>query len=254
MFVHPGEASHGDLGMIAPGDAVLILSNSGKTPEVGDIVAYAKRFAIPLIAVVGPHGTADHPGCFLAEAADVVLALPATPEACPMGLTPTTSTTAMLALGDALAIALLQRKGFSADDFQVLHPGGRLGRSSVLKVANLMHVGDAVPSVATDTPMSEALLTMTEKSFGCVGVVIGDGALVGIVTDGDRRRHMDDGLLEHTAADVMTLSPRTIRTQALAAEALGKMNANAITSLFVTEGSTPVGILHIHDCLRAGIA
>jgi len=254
MFVHPGEASHGDLGMIAPGDAVLILSNSGKTPEVGDIVAYAKRFAIPLIAVVGPHGTADHPGCFLAEAADVVLALPATPEACPMGLTPTTSTTAMLALGDALAIALLQRKGFSADDFQVLHPGGRLGRSSVLKVANLMHVGDAVPIVATDTPMSEALLTMTEKSFGCVGVVNGDGALVGIVTDGDLRRHMDDGLLEHTAADVMTLSPRTIRTQALAAEALGKMNANAITSLFVTEGSTPVGILHIHDCLRAGIA
>ena len=254
MFVHPAEASHGDLGMIAPGDAVLVLSNSGKTPEVSDIVAYAKRFAIPLIAVVGPHGTADNPGCFLAEAADVVLALPATPEACPMGLTPTTSTTAMLALGDALAIALLQRKVFSAADFQVLHPGGRLGQSSVLKVADLMHVGAAMPIVATDTVMSQALLTMTEKSFGCVGVVSGDGALVGIVTDGDLRRHMGPGLLDQTAAEVMTPSARAIRPQALAAEALGKMNANAITSLFVTEGAAPVGIIHIHDCLRAGIA
>ena len=255
LFVHPGEASHGDLGMIAhKGDTVLVLSNSGKTPELADIVAYCKRFAVPMIAIVGPHGTPDRPGRFLADAADVALVLPPTPEACPMGLTPTTSTTAALALGDALAMALLERADFTPDDFRILHPGGRLGRSAVIKVADIMHTGAALPLLAPEAAMTEALLVMTEKSFGCVGVLEPDGSLAGIITDGDLRRHMHDGLLRQSAAEVMTREPLTIRPQALVAEALGLMNARSITSLMVTEAGKPVGVLHIHDCLRAGAA
>jgi arabinose-5-phosphate isomerase len=247
QFVHPGEASHGDLGMIAPGDAVLALSNSGDTAELGDLVAYAARFRIPLVAMTRRTPSA------LADAADIALVLPATEEACPLGLAPTTSTTMMLALGDALAVALLERKGFSVDDFKVLHPGGRLGRR-LLRVADIMHQGAAVPLVPRGTPMTEAVLVMTAKSFGCVGVVAQE-RLVGIVTDGDLRRHMEDDLLARTVEEVMTAAPKTIGPAALAAEALGIMNEFAITSLMVVEDDgRPAGILHIHDCLRAGIA
>lgn len=246
-FVHPAEASHGDLGMITENDAVIALSNSGETTELADLVTYAKRFTIGLIAITGRRNST------LATAADVVLALPDTPEACPMGLAPTTSTTVMLALGDALAVAMLERKGFSGDDFHVLHPGGKLGRK-LLKVAAIMHGGDAVPVVSTDELMSEALIVMSVKSFGCVGIVDGDRHLIGLITDGDLRRHMAPDLLAQRVADVMTPHPKTIRPDALASEALGYMNNRNITSLFVVEGGSPVGIIHIHDCLRAGIA
>jgi len=246
FFVHPAEASHGDLGMITPKDAVLALSNSGETHELADLLAYTRRFSIPLLAVTA------QPKSSLAEMADVTLNLPAAAEACPLGLAPTTSTTVMLALGDALAVALLERKGFTADAFQVLHPGGQLGRN-LLRVSDVMHRDDKIPLVDRKAPMSDALLVMTTRSFGCIGVLQNDNELIGVITDGDLRRHMD-GLLEKTAEDVMTPRPKTIRPNALAAEALGYMNASKITSLFVVEDSRPVGILHIHDCLRAGIA
>lgn len=248
LFVHPAEASHGDLGMIGPeGDAVIALSNSGETTELADLVAYAKRFHIPLIAITGRADSA------LAQAADVALVLPASDEASPMGLAPTTSTTVMLALGDAIAIALLERKGFSPDRFHALHPGGRLGRT-LLKVADLMHRGEEVPLASGDTAMADALLVMTNKRFGCVAIVDGDGVLQGVITDGDLRRHMSPGLLDLRAAEVMTRAPKTIGADALASEAVGLMNENAITNLFVVEDGRPVGILHIHDCLRAGVA
>src|SRR5256885_5379878 len=188
QFVHPVEASHGDLGMIGSGDAILALSNSGETSELADIVAYSRRFEILLVAITGSARST------LAGAADVALLLPAAAEACPMGLAPTTSTTMMMTLGDALAIALLERKGFSPADFQRFHPGGKLGRK-LLRVGEIMHKGDSVPLVAPDAPMSEAILVMSEKSFGCVGVSGADGKLVGVITDGDLRRHMDDRLL-----------------------------------------------------------
>ena len=250
FYVHPAEASHGDLGMIAEGDVVVALSNSGGTTELADIVAYARRFSIPLIGITG--GAASP----LAEQSDVVLLLPAEPEACPHGLAPTTSTTMMLGLGDALAIALLRRRGFTRDDYKVLHPGGALGKR-LKKVADLMHAGDSLPLARGDAAMAETILTMTAKSFGCVGIVTDDGSgrLAGIVTDGDLRRHMYDDLLHRTAAQIMTHDPRTIRRDALALEALGVMNDNRITALFVVDDrGRPVGILHIHDCLRAGVA
>ncbi len=251
QFVHPGEASHGDLGAIAGNDAVLALSNSGHTAELDDIVAHCRRFRLPLIAM-----TAGGNGA-LAEAADVRLPLPNAAEACPMGLAPTTSTTMMMALGDALAIALLERKGFSSRDFQVLHPGGRLGRK-LLRVADVMRTGDAVPLAALGTAMGEAIPLMTEKALGCVGILDAERRLVGIITDGDLRRHMGDRLFSSTVDQVMTPDPQTIRPQALAAEALGRMNApvRPITSLFVVGEEAPqvLGILHIHDLLRAGVA
>ena len=246
-YVHPGEASHGDLGMIGQDDGVLALSNSGETAELNDLVAYAKFRGIPLLAMVGKAPST------LEAAADITLILPAMAEACPMGLAPTTSTTMMLGLGDALAVALMERRGFSADQFQVLHPGGRLGREFI-KVEDLMHRGAELPLCAADAVMSAVLLTMTEKRFGCVGVLDGDGRLIGIVTDGDLSRNMDDGLMRKTVSNVMTHGPKTIRPKALAAEALGFMNANKITCLFVTEDGLPKGILHVHDILRAGIA
>ena len=246
-FVHPGEASHGDLGMIAQDDAVLALSNSGETQELTDIVAYAKRFRIPLVAITaGAEST-------LAESADVALVLPENGEACPMGLAPTTSTTLMLALGDAIAVALLERKNFSAEDFHKFHPRGKLGQK-FLRVAELMHDGEELPLIGLEGAMSDALLVMTAKRFGCVGVVDAQGKLAGIITDGDLRRHMSGKLLEQKTAAVMTANPKTIRPQALAAEALGVMNDRNITSLFVVEKARPVGIIHIHDCLRAGVA
>ncbi len=248
QFVHAAEASHGDLGMIGIDDAILALSNSGETAELADIAAYSKRFKIPLIAVTsGADST-------LAEAADVVLLLPLAAEACPMGLAPTTSTTMMMALGDALAIALLERRGFTLADFKLFPPGGRLGRR-LLRVGDIMHSGAAVPLVSPATPMSEAILVMTARSFGCAGVCDGDGVLIGILTDGDLRRHMNDGLLSRSVAEVMHRDPRTITAHHLAAEALGQMNRLAITSLFVVdEQRRPAGFLHMHDCLRAGVA
>lgn len=247
LFVHPAEASHGDLGMIIEGDVLLALSNSGETPELADLVAYAKRHDIPLVGITS---VADST---LAGAADVTLLLPQTTEACPMGLAPTTSTTMMMALGDALSVALLERKGFSRDDFHVLHPGGKLGRR-LLTVADLMHVGDQMPLVEGDARMAEALIVMTAKRLGCVGIVDAAGALVGIITDGDLRRQMGPDLPNRPAADLMTREPKTIRPQALASEAVHLMNARSITNVFVVDGGVPVGVLHIHDCLRAGVA
>ena len=247
LFVHPAEASHGDLGMIRRGDVILALSVSGETEELADLVDYAKRFEIPLIAVTTIADSA------LAAAATVVLAFPASDEACPMGLAPTTSTTVMMALGDALAVAMLERKGFSPDDFHALHPGGKLGRL-LLKVSDIMHGGDEVPLVPVDTTMADALLVMTAKSFGTVGVIAGDGRLRGIITGGDLRRHMSADLLDKRTDEVMSPGPQTIRPDALASEALRLMNERAITNLFAVSDGRPVGIVHIHDCLRAGVA
>jgi len=247
QYVHPGEASHGDLGMITPADVVLALSNSGETSELRDLLEYTRRYVIPLIAITGRAGST------LDEMADVTLLLPATPEACPMGLAPTTSTTATLALGDALAVSLLERRGFSPQDFQVFHPGGKLGQA-LLRVSDLMHKGDALPLCAEDAPMKEAILIISAKSFGCVGVLDAGGRISGVVTDGDLRRHMDSDLLDQRAGDVMTANPKTIRPNALAAEAVALMNNHSITGLFVVDEGKPAGILHIHDCLRAGIA
>jgi arabinose-5-phosphate isomerase len=248
LYVHPGEASHGDLGMITTHDAILALSNSGETPELTDIVTYSRRFNIPLIAITGRSDAS------LAQAADLALVLPAVREGCPMGLAPTTSTTMMLALGDALAVALLERKGFTPSDFQLFHPGGQLGRG-LLKVADLMHGGDSLPLVDDTLVMSEALLVMTNKSFGCVGVINTAGRLIGVITDGDLRRHMATEFLTRRAFEVMTANPKTIGPNVLAAEALRQMNTRFITSLFVIDDDgRPMGILHVHDCLRAGVA
>lgn len=247
MFVHAAEASHGDLGMITPADVVIALSNSGETPELADILVYAKRFGIPIIAMTGKADST------LARASTVTLLLAPAAEACPMGLAPTTSTTIMLALGDALAVATLERKGFSASDFQMLHPGGMLGRR-LLRVADIMHRGAALPLANEEEKMAEALIEMTAKSLGCVGIVDGEQRLVGIITDGDLRRHMGDDLLERTVGEIMTRNPKTIDAAALASEAVGMMNARKITAVFVVENARPIGIVHIHDCLRAGVA
>ncbi len=256
QFVHPAEASHGDLGMITRADAVLALSHSGDTAEMADVLAFAKRYAIPLIGITsGAQST-------LAQAADVTLLLPPLREACPLGLAPTTSTTAMLALGDAVAVALFERKDFSADDFHQFHPKGSLGRR-FLRVSDVMHRGDAMPLIAADAAMAEVLVEMTAKRLGCVGITDAKGALAGIITDGDLRRHMAPDLLQRKAAAVMTPKPFTIRPQALAAEALRIMNeanrGSGITNLFVVEAqdggaARPIGVLHIHDILRAGVA
>lgn len=248
QYVHPGEASHGDLGMIGRNDAVLALSFSGETAELADLIAYAARFKIPLIGVTGNSRST------LAQASTVALVLPPLTEACPLGLAPTTSTTAMLALGDALAVALLERRGFTSADFQVLHPGGKLGKR-LLRVSDLMHAGREMPLCRSQTPMSEALVEMTTKRLGCVCVVDEAGHPLGIVTDGDLRRHMSDDLPRRLAQEIMTRNPRSIRPQALAAEALSLMNEGSpITSLLVIEDGKLVGILHLHDCLRAGVA
>jgi arabinose-5-phosphate isomerase len=249
LFVHPAEASHGDLGMITAEDVVLLLSNSGETPELADLIAYTRRFAIPLI------GVAAKPDSTLLRQSDVAIVLPPAPEACSVGLAPTTSTTMTLALGDALAVALMEHRAFTPEDFRGLHPGGRLG-ARLAKVADLMHARDEMPLTAPEAPMGEALIEMTAKGFGVVGVVDAAGRLVGIVTDGDLRRHMA-GLLERRVGEVMTPRPRTIATTALASEALGVMNAKQITTLFAIDPDAPgrpAGILHIHDLLRAGVA
>ena len=245
-FVHPAEASHGDMGMMTRGDVVMVLSNSGETPELADLIAYTRRFNIPLIGVAG---RADST---LLRQADVAIVLPPAPEACDKGIVPTTSTTMTLALGDALAIALMEHRRFTPEHFREFHPGGSLG-ARLSRVRDLMH--EDLPLVGHDTPMGEALLVISQKGFGVVGVTGPDGRLAGIITDGDLRRHME-GLLEHTAADVMTPNPRTIAPDALAEEAVALMNERKITCLFVVDPQTPgqaLGILHIHDCLRAGV-
>ena len=250
LFVHPAEASHGDLGMIVSGDAVLALSNSGETPELADIVAHARRFALPIVAMTAHRDSA------LASAADAVLLLPQAAEACPMGLAPTTSTVMQMALGDALAVALLTRRGFTAADFGRIHPGGRLG-ARLRRVGDLMHTGEEMPLAPPALPMHQALLRMTQKRFGCLGVTEASGRLIGIVTDGDLRRHMGPDLLARRVGEIMTRDPRTISADALAAEALHTMNARTrpITALFVVDRERrPVGILHMHDLLRAGLA
>ena len=245
MFVHPAEASHGDLGMIGPDDVVLALSKSGAGRELSDTLAYAKRFSIPLIAMTA---VADSQ---LGRAADTLLLLPDAPEATAEVSAPTTSTTLQIALGDALAVALLERRGFTASDFRVFHPGGKLG-AMLSTVGDLMHGERELPLTPAAATMRDALLVMSEKRFGAVGVLDEAGRLIGLITDGDLRRHMD-GLLDHRADEVMTRAPLTIAPHALAAEALKIMNERRITVLFVVEGDRPVGILHVHDLLRAGV-
>ncbi len=247
FFVHPSEASHGDLGMITREDVILALSWSGETVELKNIITFSRRFSVPLISITSNAGSA------LGGQSDVVLELPKAKEACPMGLAPTTSTTMQLALGDCLAIALLEAKGFTAQDFKMFHPGGSLG-ASLKYVADVMHKGDRLPLVAETAAMSEALVEMTAKSFGCLGVVDPKGKLVGVITDGDLRRHMGTNLLVAKAADIMTRKPKTIGPGMLASAALEMINASRITALFVVDKGKPSGIVHVHDLLRAGVA
>ncbi len=247
-FVHPGEASHGDLGMILAQDVVIAISNSGETTELSDLIAYTKRFNIPLLGITSREGSA------LAMASDILLLLPNEPEVGALGLAPTTSTTMTLALGDALAVSALEYKGFTAEDFGNFHPGGKLGKG-LLRLKDLMHTGDAVPLVRLMDLMSHVLVVMTEKRFGCAGVVDQDGKLSGIITDGDLRRHMGDGLTQKTAQDVMTRDPMVMSPRLLGAEAIKILNETNRTQVFVVnDGGIPVGILHIHDLLRAGLA
>ncbi len=247
MFVHPAEASHGDLGMITRDDVVIMISNSGESAELKDILAYTRRFGVPLIAI-----TSNAAGT-LAREADIRLILPSAREACPIGLAPTTSTLLQLALGDGIAIALLEDKGFSARDFRNFHPGGKLGAALTL-VSAIMHDKASLPLCGPATAMGDVLLTMTKKSFGCIGVVNEENRLIGIITDGDLRRHMSRELVNLLAADVMTPSPKTISPDALASEALEQLNSLKITSLFVVDTEArPVGLIHIHDLLRLGV-
>ena len=248
QFVHPAEASHGDLGMLTGDDVLLMLSNSGETPELADMIAYSRRFQIPMI------GVASRPGSTLLKQSDVAIVLPQAPEACGTGVVPTTSTTMTLALGDALAVALMEHRRFTPENFREFHPGGKLG-AQLSRVADLMHRGDGLPLVAGDTAMGDVLLAISQKGFGVAGVVDAQGALVGVITDGDLRRHME-GLLALTAADVMTAAPKTIAPDALAEQAVSVMNQRKITCLFVVDpvqGGAPQGLLHIHDCLRVGL-
>jgi arabinose-5-phosphate isomerase len=247
FFVHPSEASHGDLGMITREDAIVALSWSGESVELGNILTYSRRFKVPLIAITSRAHSA------LGKQCDVVLELPRSKEACPHGLAPTTSTTMQLAIGDCLAIALLEHKGFTAHDFKVFHPGGSLG-AALKFVADVMHTGEQLPLVGQDTPMSAALVTMTQKSFGCLGVVDSKGRLAGVITDGDLRRHMGDDLLAARTGDIMTEKPKSVAPDMLASAALEVLNASRITALFVVDRGKPVGIVHVHDLLRAGVA
>jgi arabinose-5-phosphate isomerase len=247
LFVHPSEASHGDLGMIAPDDVIIALSWSGETSELKNLIDYSRRFRISLIAITAV------PDSTLGRSADIVLALPSAREACPHNLAPTTSTLMQAALGDALAIALLESRGFTALDFGRLHPGGRLG--AMLKfVRDIMHDGPEIPLVIVGTPMSEAIAEMTAKTFGCVGIADTDGFLVGIITDGDLRRHMNPNLLDSRVEEVMTWQPMTVRPDQLVSEALELLNSSKKSQLIVVEARKPVGIVHLHDLLRAGVA
>lgn len=247
FFVHPAEASHGDLGMIAQDDAIVALSWSGETAELRNIVFYSRRFRVPLVAITS---RADST---LARSADVALIIPRAEEACPHGLAPTTSTLLQLALGDALAIALLETHGFTADDFFKFHPGGSLG-ANLAHVRDVMHTGDRLPIAPLGTPMREALLLISQKGFGCLGVVNGAGELCGIITDGDLRRHLSGEIFDQSVDEVMTRDPKTIAPDALVASALEALNSATILALFVVENRKPAGIIHLHDLLRIGAA
>jgi arabinose-5-phosphate isomerase len=249
LFVHPTEASHGDLGMISAADVVLALSKSGETSELSDLIHYCKRFGIPLIGVTAKETST------LGQAADILLLIPDAAEACAETNAPTTSTTLMMALGDALAVALLERRGFKADNFKIFHPGGKLG-AMLHTAGDLMHSGGELPLAKTDMPFKDALKLMSEKGFGILGVVDGKGHLTGVVTDGDLRRYIVSGATASTIADVMTRSPKTVGPDELAAEVLRRMNESErkFTQIFVVDAGLPVGILHMHDLLKAGVA
>ncbi len=247
FFVHPAEASHGDLGMITEDDIVIAISNSGESRELVDILNYCKRFGIKLIAIT------KNAESSLGKAGDVVLELPNNGEACPLGLAPTSSTTATLVLGDILTIGMIERKGFSKEDFNDRHPGGKLG--SILKrVSDLMHTGQEMPILDENSNMQAVLLEMTSKRLGCVGFINQSGELTGILTDGDLRRCLSSKILEEKAIDLMTHNPKTISPNAMTAEALKIMHDKKITNLFVLEGKKPVGVIHIHDLLNNGVA
>ena len=246
-FVHPGEASHGDLGMIMPQDVVLALSWSGETSELADVVAHAKRFRVTLVAITSNAESA------LGREADIALVLPKAAEACPNGLAPTTSTTMQLALGDALAVALLEGRGFTAGDFRVYHPGGKLG-ARLKQVGAIMHSGDRLPLVSRGSKMADALVVMSAKGFGCVLVTEADGRLAGIITDGDLRRHMGADLIAQPVDAVMTPAPKTVAPSLLVAEALEIVETRKIGALIVAEGERPVGLVHVLDLLRVGAA
>ena len=247
FFVHPAEASHGDLGMITENDVVIAISNSGESRELADIINYCKRFGIKIISIT------KNAESTLGRAGDVVLELPKNGEACPLGLAPTSSTTATLVLGDILTIGLIDRKGFSKEDFNVRHPGGKLG--SILKrVGDLMHVGQAMPILDENSNMQAVLLEMTSKCLGCVGFVNQNGDLTGMLTDGDLRRCLSTSILEEKAINLMTKNPRTVSKDMISAEALKIMHDKKITNLFVLDGSKPIGVIHIHDLLNNGVA
>ena len=247
FFVHSTEANHGDLGMIARDDAIIAISWSGETAELKGTLDYSARFSIPLIAITWNAGST------LAKHADVLLALPKEPEACPHNLAPTTSAVMQLAIGDALAVALLENRKFSAGDFSVFHPGGKLG-AQLLRVGEMMHSGHDMPLVTSGAQMTEAIMQISGKGFGCVGVTDTAGELVGIVTDGDLARHLSTNLLEKRVDDIMTVDPKTIHPDMLAVEALEMLNSQSISALIVTEKTKPVGIVHLHDLLRVGVA
>lgn len=247
FFVHPAEANHGDLGMIARDDVIIAMSWSGETVELKGIIAYSRRFSIPLIAITAGENSA------LGREADVRLLLPRAPEACPHGLAPTTSALLQLVIGDALAVALLEARGFTPDHFRTFHPGGQLG-ANLTQVREIMHGGDKLPLVVSGTGMREAILEMSGKGFGCVAIIDAEGALVGIITDGDIRRQIDNDLLSMTVDQVMSRNPKTVDPQTLVAKALRTINASAITALMVEEDGKPVGLVHLHDLLRIGAA
>ncbi len=251
FFVHPSEASHGDLGMLTTDDLLLTISNSGESREMGDIISFSRRFGIPMIAIT------SNPESTMAKAADLTLLIPSkkdAPEACPLGLAPTTSTTTTLAMGDVIAVALIEQKGFTREEFHDRHPGGKLG-NVLLRARDIMVTGDDLPLVDKNMPMADALVIMTAKSWGCLGVVDENGILCGIITDGDLRRHMANDIISQTASAIMTKNPKTVVSDILCVEALRIMNTQKITSLFVVDGENhPIGLLHVHPLLIAGVA
>jgi arabinose-5-phosphate isomerase len=247
FFIHSTEASHGDLGMIGGDDMLVALSNSGETQELSDILHFCSRGGIQMV------GITSRAQSTLAGIVNHLLLLPPAAEACLVGMAPTTSTTMMMALGDAIAVALMHRRGFTNSDFSNFHPGGRLGQK-LTRVEKLCRTGDAVPLVGHDMPMTDVLITITSRSVGCAGVVDDQGRLIGVITDGDLRRHMEPNLLSRRAGDVMTPSPRTTHLEALVGEAMARMNKHGITCLFVVADDRPVGIITLHDCLRAGFS